>query len=316
MTINIIGDAPTVRRLETGLYTFDRAFENKKGDIGFPLGIGVGIHGLTHCGKSTIVYGLSGLIASAQEKSIALVDLEGFDPIFLSTVLENAGYSGDVQNIQEKTDEKMLNKLVSFMKDDDYCVGILDSVAAISPITEQKGSVGEANMGARAFRMAQLTRKMLPILRNSDLHTLFMVNHMYPKIGGFGYTIPGGEVQKFLASIIIRVKRVYYKDKYAEYPDGSYIIEGKVIKNRWGFKDRTFWLFVLAGRGIHIGLTNLYESHRLYPKVVTIERNIVKIGDESFGNLAKIVRKAHEGETEIFEPFIKVLKDNENEDNI
>ena len=42
-----------------------------------------------------------------------------------------------------------------------------------------------------------------------------------------------------------------------------------------------------------------------------MDRNIVKIGDESFGNLAKIIKKAHAGETEIFEPFVKVLKDNE-----
>ena len=30
--IRIIGDAPTIKRLETGLYSFDHAFENRKGD--------------------------------------------------------------------------------------------------------------------------------------------------------------------------------------------------------------------------------------------------------------------------------------------
>jgi KaiC/GvpD/RAD55 family RecA-like ATPase len=79
MTINIKGDAPSITRLETGLYSFDRAFENRKGEIGFPLGKGVEVFGATNTGKSTIVYGLAGMIASAQERFIALADLEGFD---------------------------------------------------------------------------------------------------------------------------------------------------------------------------------------------------------------------------------------------
>lgn len=313
MTINIIGSAPSVNRLETGLYTFDRAFENQKGEIGFPLGKGIEVYGPTNCGKSTIVYGLSGIIASKQERFIALADLEGFDPDFLIAVLENAEYSGDLQYIQDENDEDVLDKLIVFMKEKEYCVGILDSIGAISPIAEQKGNIGEANMGRRALILAQFTRKCLKMLRSDDAPTIFMINHEYPRIGGLGSDTPGGEVKKYLASMRVKVKRVYYKSKYAEYPDGSYVIEGKVIKNRWGYKDRIFWLFVLAGRGIHIGLTNLYESNRLYPDTVSMDRNIVKIGDESFGHLKTLIAQAHEGETEIFEPFLKVLKDNEND---
>jgi energy-coupling factor transporter ATP-binding protein EcfA2 len=123
MTINIIGSAPSVNRIETGLYTFDHAFENRNSDIGFPLGKGIEVYGPTNCGKSTIVYGLSGIIASEQERYIALADLEGFDPDFLITVLENAGYSGDLQYIQDENDEDVLDKLIVFMKDNNYCVG-------------------------------------------------------------------------------------------------------------------------------------------------------------------------------------------------
>ena len=313
MSINIIGDAPTVRRLQTGLYTFDKAFENRKGEIGFPLGAGVEVFGPTNCGKSTIVYGLAGIIASAQEKFIALADIERFDPDFLTVVLENSGFSGDVYYIQKEEDESALDELVVKLRNENCGAGILDSIGAISPISEQKGAIGEANMGRRALILAQFTRKCLKILRKSNAPTVFMINHSYPRIGGFGQTTPGGEVKKYLASIRISVKRVYYKKNYAEYPDGSYVIEGKIIKNRWGYKDRTFWLFVLAGKGIHIGLTNLYETHRLYPDTVSMDRNIVKIGDESYGNLAKIIKKAHAGETEIFELFLQVLKDNEND---
>jgi RecA/RadA recombinase len=307
MTINIIGDTVNVERLETGLWSFDRAFENQKGEIGFPLGKGVEIFGVTNCGKSTIVYGLSGLIASAQERFIALADLEGFDPDFLVTVLDNAGYSGDLQYIQRDDDEEVLDELVSVLRKPSgkYVVGILDSIGAISPISEQKGAIGEANMGRRAMILAQFTRKCLKLLRRPDAPTIFMINHEYPRIGGMGSDTPGGEVKKYLASIRIKVKRVWFKGKYEEYPDGSYVIEGTVIKNRWGYKDRKFWLFVLAGKGIHKGLTAMYDGMRLG---IVGRKRVVSIGDEKFGYLKNIVQEAQDGNEEFFEPFYEALR--------
>jgi len=308
MSINIIGDTVNVDRLETGLWSFDRAFENQKGEIGFPLGKGVEVFGPTNCGKSTIVYGLSGIIASKQEKFIALADLETFDPDFLKTVLNNSEFDGTVQYIQEENDEDALDKLIVFMRDNDYGVGILDSIGAISPISEQKGSIGEANMGRRAMILAQFTRKCLKLLRRSNAPTIFMINHEYPRIGGMGSNTPGGEVKKYLASIRIKVKRVWFKGKYEEYPDGSYVINGKVIKNRWGYKDREFYLFVLAGKGIHKGLTAMYDGMRLG---LVGRKRVVSIGDQKFGYLKNIVQEAQNGNEEFFEPFYKVLRDYE-----
>lgn len=315
MAINILGDAPTIKRLETGLYSFDKAFENRKGEIGFPLGKGLEVFGPTNCGKSTIVYGLAGLIASKTEKYIALADLEGFDPDFLTTVLENAKFSGNVQYIQKGTDEEVLDSLAHFLRDNEYCVGILDSIGAISPLAEQKGKIGEANYGRRAFLMAQFCRKAIKIIRDEgeDAPTVFMINHAYPRIGGLGINTPGGEAKKYLASIRIQVKRVYYKNKYEEYPDGSYVIEGLIDKNRWGFKGRKFWLFVLSGKGIHLGLTALYDAYRL--ELLTINRNVVKIDDQSFGHLKKIIQKAQDGNDEFFEPFFEVLRNQEQVDD-
>ena len=307
MTVNIIGDAPTIKRLETGLYSFDRAFENRKGEIGFPLGKGTEVFGPTNCGKSTIVYGLSGLIAASQEKNIALADLEGFDPDFLSVVLENAEFSGDVFYIQKDNDEETLDKLIDLMRDEDdqISVGILDSIGSISPLSEQEGSLGEANMGRRAFLLAQFTRKCLRILRNENAPSIFMINHAYPRIGGRGIETPGGEVKKYLASMRIQVKRVYYKGKYEEFPDGSYVIEGKVIKNRWGYKDKTFHLFVLAGKGIHKGLTAMYDGIQLG---LVGRKRVISIGEETFGYLKDVVEKAQEGDDKFFEPFFEVLR--------
>jgi hypothetical protein len=182
-------------------------------------------------------------------------------------------------------------------------VGIVDSVGAISPISEAEGDLGAANMGRRALIMAQFTRKSLKLLRDSN-KVIFMINHSYPVIGGRGSESPGGEVKKYLASIRIQVRRKYVKGKYEEFPDGSYILEGTIKKNRWGYKDRTFNLFVLAGKGVHLGLTAMYDCVAL--KKATKDK-VIKIGDTSFGRLKEIVDKAQEGNDEFFIPFFDAL---------
>jgi RecA/RadA recombinase len=304
--VTILGASVPVQRILTGLYSFDHAFINREGDIGFPIGKGVEIYGATFCGKSTITYGLAGIIAKEIGKDIALADFEGFDPKFLGVVLATAGFNGNIFCIQEEDDEDALDKLLSSLKEKKYGVGIVDSIGAISPVSEAEGSLGEANMGRRAFLMAQFTRKALKIMRSEEPKTIFMINHAYPRIGGRGLDTPGGEVKKYLSSIRISVKRKYIKGKYEEYPDGSYIIEGTVVKNRWGLKDRVFNLFVLSGKGIHLGLTAMYDCINLG----TAKRDrTIKIGDNSFGTMKECVQQAHNGNDDFFEPFVLCLAD-------
>jgi hypothetical protein len=151
--------------------------------------------------------------------------------------------------------------------------------------------------------MAQFTRKALKILR-TETKTIFMINHAYPRIGGRGMDTPGGEVKKYLTSMRISVKRRYLKNKYEEFPDGSYIIEGEVIKNRWGLKDKCFHLFVLAGYGIHVGLTAMYDLIDLG----LVERGrSMKMDGVSFGTLKDVIMKAHDGNEKFFIPFIEKL---------
>jgi recombination protein RecA len=304
MSVTIVGDVPQVSRLITGLHSFDRAFINRNGDIGVPIGKGWEIYGPTFCGKSTITYGIAGMLAQELETDIALADLEEFDPDFLTTVLESSGFGGSVYYIAKESDENTLDALLVELRKDGCGIGILDSIAAISPMAEKEGSIGEANMGRRAMIMAQFVRKALRLIRMRSDKTIFMVNHAYPVIGGRGTTTPGGEVKKYLASIRIQVKRRYYKNKYDEYPDGSYVIEGKVTKNRWGLKDKVFWLFVLSGSGINKNLTAVYDCIQLG----LVERGkTIKIGDQSFGYLKNVVDKAHEGDEEFFSPFYELL---------
>lgn len=304
--VSILGASVPVQRIITGLYSFDHAFINRDGDVGFPIGKGIELYGATFTGKSTIVYGLAGMVAKAIDKDIALADFEGFDPQFLKTVLTTAGFEGDIYCIQKEEDEEALDDLLSELRKDKYGVGIVDSIGAISPVSEQEGDLGEANMGRRAFLMAQFTRKALKLMRSDEPKTIFMINHAYPKIGGRGLDTPGGEVKKYLASIRISVKRKYIKGKYEEYPDGSYIIEGTVVKNRWGLKEKTFNLFVLSGKGIHKGLTAMYDCISMG---LAERGRTIKIGDTTYGTMKECVQQAHAGNDEFFIPFREILNE-------
>ena len=309
MTIEIVGGYPPIPRIVSGFYSLDRAFTNSDGDIGIPVGHGYEIFGLSGIGKSSFAYGFAGLIASHYSKDIVLCDFEGFDPNYVEKLLSVVGFSGKVNALRDEDDEKQLTKMVSLLKEDDYGVGIIDSVGAVSPIAERKAELGEAVMGRRAYLMNQLARRCMHLFRfrdNENPKTLLLINHWYPKVGGtkYEYITPGGEGKKFLASIRVLLRR---KEKY---PDGSYLLEGEVRKNRWGYEKRKFYVFMLAGFGIHKGLTAVMDGVILGS---VTKKNVIKIGDESMGRFSVLVKEAKKGNQEIFEPFYEVLNgDNKN----
>lgn len=297
MPVKVVGGSPQTKRILTGLKSFDAAFENVRGDIGFPIGTMTEIFGPTGCGKSTLTFGLSGIIAKQLDTNIALADFEGFDPEFMVTILENSDFNGTIYHLQDESDEKVLDKLVTKLGDD-CSIGIIDSIGAISPIAEREGDLGEANMGRRAKLMAQFSRKAINEIRTDRNRSIFMINHVHQNIGGMGTTTPGGETTKYLSAVRMRVKRK------EEVYDQSYVIEGTVTKNRFGYRDRKFYIFMLAGTGIHIGLTALYDCFVLG---LAERAKVVKINGQSYGRLNNFLVAAHEGKNEVFQPFIDLL---------
>ena len=181
---------------------------------------------------------------------------------------------------------------------DDCGIGIIDSIGAISPIAEKEGDLGEANMGRRAKLVAQLTRKSLNEFRKDRDNAMFMINHVHPILGGMGTTTPGGETLKYLVGIRLRVKRK------EEFPDQSYLMEGTVVKNRFGYRNRQFYIFMLAGTGIHVGLTAMFDCFILG---LAERGKVVKMDGQSHGYLKDLVKAAHEGRNEVFQPFIDKL---------
>lgn len=301
--MKITGDIGDIKRFVTGMYSFDRAFEDAEThDIGLPYGIVIEMFGFTGCGKSTTTYSIGSMLAKHLKGDMAVIDYEEFDRKHLTRILNGTGFDGELSYIDEDTDEEMMDTLLHKMADKkaNFVIGFIDGVGAISTVSEQEGATGEANMGRRAKILAQLSRKSRRIRRNSGMtKTFFMTNHIHPIIGGRGMVAPGGETKNFMAKVRIRVK------KKETFSDGSYVLEGKVIKNSFGYENRIFYLFVLSGRGVHVGITNMYDCI-LAGKAVRGKGPKVKINDQVY-KFSTLIEEAKAGNNEPFEAFKNAL---------
>ena len=300
MPVKIVGTHSKPKRIMTGLYSFDRAFINKDGDIGMPVGIGYEMFGLNHTGKSTFAYSLAAIIGRETPGNIALADFEGFDDVFLTQVANTQGFDGKIYIISDPDDATQLDDLVKYMTKSS-CVGIIDSIGAIAPMAESTGELGEANMGKRAFLMAQFSRKIIKLIRFNPDKTVLMVNHWYPRLGGYGFDTPGGEAKKYLASVRIKLQRG--KDGF---PDKSYTLIGTVVKNRWGYQDNVFQVFMLAGFGLHAGMTALWDCLTL--KLIRRNKGRLFHEKEDLGLLGHFAKSAKQGQNEVFDLFYRLLE--------
>ena len=303
--IKITGETPEIRRIQTGWYSFDHALADQT-EIGYPLGQICEVYGPNGTGKSTTVQSLALVLARETKANIAFADFEGMNVKILTANAELQKFDGEFHRIQSRKDEEILQELLDCMKKKQYSVGIVDAVGSISPASESEGDLGDANMGRRAFLMAQFSRRINHTLIEHAEKSMILINHQHPRIGMIGTITPGGETKKYSASMRIQITRMYRKNKEDVFNDGSYVIKGVVQKNRWGFEDRAFYLFVLAGKGVHSGLTAMYDTIML--KLSTVDRNIVKLGDENIGHINEIIKQAHEGNNVFFEPFYKALE--------
>lgn len=301
--ITFEGICPPLERFRTGFWSLDQSLRNSAGDIGFPLRTIVEVYGATGVGKSTWTYSIASKIN--QGEKIALADLEGLDPEYLKTILENTGFHGTVEFIVDENDEKALEKLISSIAQDNTYAGILDSVGAISPVEERESEVGEAVMGRRAKAMATFSRKAIYQLRmKKNAANMFLINHVQQLIGGriSGTTTAGGDTKKYLAGVRIRLKDA------ERFDDGSYLVQGKIDKNRFGYEGKVFNMICLAGYGYHEGLSAVQDCILLG---IAKKDRTIKMGEDSYGFFSSLLEKARQGDNEVFEIFKSKLEEHE-----
>lgn len=209
--------------------------------IGLDLAIGIGgiprgrvieLFGNESSGKSTLCLSI---VAEAQSRGMlcAFIDTEhALDPTWatrigvdLSTLLIS----------QPDTGEDAWSMAEELAKTGEVGLIVIDSVAALTPLAEINGDMGDSHVGLQARLMGQGLRKISGILRETKT-TLLFTNQLRSTIGGGPFTpqsvTPGGKALKFYASVRLEVIRIEtLKSKEVKVGNKTKI---KVVKNKVG----------------------------------------------------------------------------------
>ena len=306
------GEHPTIEFVETGWYSFDLALRESYKKLGISTRTITEVFGPTSIGKSHFINSLAGVLGKKLELDIACLDLELQNQDTVERILNNVEFDGTWYWVNQKrkpdegklaVDEKLLKSLYTHASKSR--ISILDSVASVVPISEIEGDVGDRNIGARAFPMAQFSRIFAKQLRYSEKGAFgFLANHRYEKVmTGLRFKThdaPGGSVKENMAFIRIEPRVPFIPipsggktKKLARFGTG-WLFEGKVLKNRHGLSFSDFWVFIVGGEGVHSGLTAMFDCVKLGLAVIQKGASItMKDTGETFGRISKIVEDRH-----------------------
>lgn len=187
-------------------------------------------------------------------------------------------------------------------------ISLIDSLGGYRPNAELEGDIGDRNVGQKALEIGQLSGRLIRGLQLADNpNSIIMTNHVHPTIGAMiqGNVTSGGETKKYLSHIRISLKRCFFGKKVADFGE-SWLVEGHIDSNRFGYSKRDFYAYMVGGEGVHLGLTAMWEclaygyadlSSQSYTESTT-----VSMDGKSYGKISKILRDRH-NEPELFTPF-------------
>jgi len=329
---NISGDYADIARVETGLWSLDRALSGNSG-LGIPMTF-IEVFGFQGVGKTTLVTSLMAMIAKQYGQKIAYAPFEHIDTQLMGHILDTHNCKEEVtllsgwntvkkffpsykkQPKENITDELILDCFIEAVKDTNYCAGVVDSLSSIVTIAEAGSSVADRNMG-KARVVSAFARSVVHAFRvreDNPFCAIVLTHKSVPMGGGMptstGAVTTGGEVKKNVSKVRIGVRRLNepsfeMNSKKELYDEPAYILEGRVEKNNFGRDDRKFFVAMLGGKGAHIGLTAMYECKRL--GICSFGKN-VNLGGQKFGSVATMLDLAHQGKDSEFQPFIDALQ--------
>jgi recombination protein RecA len=202
--VRLDGAASTeVEVIPTGALSLDLAL----GIGGFPRGRIVEIYGPESSGKTTLMYHA---IAEAQRLGgrCAFIDAEhSMDPAYARAI---GVIIDDLLLSQPDHGEQGLEILDKLVCSGEVALLVVDSVAALTPLAELEGAMGDATVGLQARMMGQAMRKLAGHVREAGATVLF-TNQLREKVGvvyGPKETQPGGRALKFYASQRLDIRRI------------------------------------------------------------------------------------------------------------
>ncbi len=305
---NISGDYPQIERVKTGLFSLDLALSNRH-DVGLPMTT-YELTGFGGIGKSTWASSILGMVGAHYQKDMVYAPIELIDRDLLGDILDSVPFENTCHIISGVTDEEIVDNFCEMMADDKISGGVFDSLTAISPIAEVESSSADMNMGRRARLAGVLARKLVHLnrFRTSPAATI-IISHVATPMSmtptNTGSSTTGGETKKNLSKVRIKLRKMP-EPTMTELDDNAYVVEGYVEKFNFGKDKRKFYCAILGGKGIHIGLSAVYDCKVL--KLASFGKSVTLNG-QKYGNIRTLVAKAHAGDNDVFVPFIEALKD-------
>jgi recombination protein RecA len=208
-------------------------------------------YGPEGCGKTTL--GLES-ISSCQKGGgkAMIVDVEhALDPTYCKSLKINLNKCevGEPGTMEKSFD------MIQWGIENNFDLILVDSVAAMSPLAEIEGSMGDSNMGLHARLMGQGMRRVTSMITKNKKTSIIFTNQIRMKIGvlfGNPETRPGGKALKYFTSGAIVDLRDPRGQKTTENKiETGKIINAKTIKNKLWPPYQKCKIYVDYGKGVN-----------------------------------------------------------------
>lgn len=299
--IKLTGDAfEEVERYESGSFTLDHALGDVDGAVGMPVGV-YEWFGTKSSGKTTTAIDLAATLATREGSRLTLLDLERQNKKTILNTMEGIGFDGDFNYMsfqRGESPEKLLDRFSALMYEEGSGSAVIDSIGAYTSKADLDGKISDANMGVIPRELGKLAGRLMYALgTDTSPRVVFLINHVHPAIGfmAHGHITGGGEKKKYLSHVRVYLHPAFLGKHTIIHPTGQ-LIHGRVDNNRYGFPGGNFWLYIQFGKGIHRGLTSMWECIALKLAEVSAESitdsTTIRLDGTKIGKIGEITAHA------------------------